>query len=82
MLPSFGERAPDLQTLSQQQKTTLTQAIRNPIKVDRNSMNLENDAFYKNKWYIKFKYTSEIPVYINCYLNAIFDENPQDFMNL
>lgn len=44
-------------------------------------MTLENDACYRNKWYIKFKYTTDIPVHVNCYLNTVFDENPQNYMN-
>jgi hypothetical protein len=81
VLPSFADSPASIQTLSQQQKTTVTQAIRNPIKIDRNSMTLENDACYRNKWYIKFKYTTDIPVHVNCYLNTVFDENPQNYMN-
>ena len=61
VLPSFADSPASIQTLSQQQKTTVTQAIRNPIKIDRNSMTLENDACYRNKWYIKFKYTLKFP---------------------
>ena len=81
VLPSFKDSTASVQMLSEQQKTTMTQAIKNPIKIDRNSMNLENDACYRSKWYIKFKYSSEIPVHVNCYLNSIFDEKPQNYMN-
>ena len=46
-------------TLISQQKTVQTQAYKNPILLDKNSISLEKDPFNKNNYYITFLYTAE-----------------------
>ena len=44
----------------------------NPIKIDRNSVKLEQDAYQRNIFYITFEYSCDRTVYANFYFNAEF----------
>ena len=45
---SHGDSIVDMKQLSEQQEKRQTVAYQNPIKVDRNSIKLEQDAYEKN----------------------------------
>ena len=47
-------------------------AYQNPIKIDRNSIKLEQDAYQRNIFYITFEYSCDRTVYANIYFNAEF----------
>jgi len=64
---------PNLQQLSEQQEKRNTVAYQNPIKIDRNSIKLERDAYNPNIYYIIFEYTCDRTVYANFYFNAEFN---------
>ena len=65
-------------TLISQQKTVQTQAYKNPILLDKNSISLENDAYNKNNYYITFLYTAERLINANFYFNASFNPNAEN----
>lgn len=61
-----------VKTLSEQQEKRETVAYQNPIKIDRNSIKLEQDAYQRNIFYINFEYSCETTIYANFYFNAEF----------
>ena len=65
-------------TLISQQKTVQTQAYKNPILLDKNSISLEKDPFNKNNYYITFLYTAERLINANFYFNASFNPKAQN----
>ena len=58
--------------LSEQQEKRETIAYQNPIKIDRNSLKLEGDAYQRNIFYINFEYSCDRTIYANFYFNAEF----------
>ena len=72
----FVERV-DPKILANQQEKKKTKAYQNPIKLDKNSIKLEKDAFNKNKYYISFNYSSDRAIYTNFYFNASFTAHPK-----
>ena len=62
----------NVKQLSEQQEKRQTVAYQNPIKLDRNSIKLEQDAYQKNIFYITFQYTCDRTIYANFYFNAEF----------
>jgi hypothetical protein len=76
---SHGDSIVDMKQLSEQQEKRQTVAYQNPIKVDRNSIKLEQDAYDKNIFYITFEYTCDRTIYANFYFNAEFTpSNPNN----
>ena len=69
-----------VQQLSQQQEKRETTAYQNPIKIDRNSIKLEKDAYQRNIFYITFEYTCERTIYANFYFNAEFNPTNNNCM--
>ena len=61
-----------IETLSKQQEKRETVAYQNPIKIDRNSIKLEQDAYQRNIFYINFEYSCDRTIYANFYFNAEF----------
>lgn len=70
----------DQRTLSEQQKKVNTQAFNNPLKIDRNSIKLEKDAYNQEKYYLTFNYSAPKNIFANFYFNASFDPAPQNNM--
>ena len=64
--------------ISSQQKVIKTQAIKNPLQLDRNSIKLEKDAFNPNIYYISFIYSTDREIYANFYYNSSFDAGAKD----
>ena len=67
-----------VQRLSEQQEKKQTVAYQNPIKIDRNSVKLEQDAYQRNIFYITFEYSCDRTVYANFYFNAEFTPSNQN----
>ena len=67
-----------LKQLSEQQEKKETVAYQNPIKIDRNSIKLEQDAYQRNIFYITFEYSCDRTVYANFYFNAEFTPSNQN----
>ena len=70
-----GDSGVNVQQLSQQQEKRATTSYQNPIKIDRNSIKLEKDAYQSNIFYISFEYTCDRTIYANFYFNAEFNPN-------
>ena len=64
--------------LSEQQEKRETVAYQNPIKIDRNSIKLEQDAYKRNIFYINFEYSCDRTIYANFYFNAEFTPTNKD----
>ena len=65
----------DVKKIADQQEKRNTTAYQNPIKLDRNSIKLEQDAYEHNIFYITFEYTCDRTCYANFYFNAEFTPN-------
>ncbi len=63
----------NLQQLSAQQEKLNTTAFQNPIKIVRNSIHLEQDAYNRTQFYILFEYSCDRTVYANFYFNTEFN---------
>ena len=61
-----------VKNLSEQQEKVNTTAYQNPIKIVRDSIKLERDAFSRHIFYITFEYSCDRTVYGNFYFNAEF----------
>ena len=61
-----------VQKLAEQQEKINTMAYQNPIRIDRNSIKLEQDAYEHHIFYITFDYTCDRTCYANFYFNAEF----------
>lgn len=72
------DRGIDVKQLSEQQEKLNTTAYQNPIKIDRNSIRLEQDAYDKTIFYITFEYTCDRTCYANFYFNAEFTPSSQE----
>ena len=70
----------DIKKISEQQEKRNTTAYQNPIKIDRNSIKLEQDAYEHNIFYITFEYTCDRTCYANFYFNAEFTSNSNNSM--
>ena len=70
----------NVKKLSEQQEKLSTTAFQNPIKIDRNSIKLERDAYQRNVFYITFEYTCDRTIYANFYFNVEFTPNQSDSM--
>jgi len=68
----------NLKKLSEQQEKLNTTAFQNPIKIVRNSIALDQDAYNHYFYYIKFEYTCDRIVYANIYFNTEFNPNNAD----
>lgn len=69
-----------VKTLSEQQEKRETVAYQNPIKIDRNSIKLEQDAYQRNIFYISFEYSCDRTIYANFYFNAEFTPSNNNSM--
>ena len=69
-----------VQQLSKQQEKLNTTAYQNPIKIDRNSIKLEKDAYDPHLFYITFEYSCVCTIYANFYFNAEFTPNNNESM--
>lgn len=67
-----------VQKLSEQQEKRETVAYQNPIKIDRNSIKLEQDAYQRNIFYINFEYSCDRTINANFYFNAEFTPTNKD----
>ena len=82
-LSSFGggeNSGLSVKNLSAQQEKVNTTAYQNPIKIDRNSIKLERDAYSHNIFYITFEYTCDRTIYGNFYFNAEFTPENKNSM--
>ena len=71
---SFNDvNGPSVKDLSKQQETLNTKAFQNPMKVDKNSIRLERDAYNQEIFYITFDYTCDRTIYGNFYFNASYN---------
>ena len=70
--PSLENSGASVKQLSDQQEKLNTTAFQNPIKIVRNSIRLEQDAYNHNLFYILFEYSCDRTVYANIYLNTEF----------
>ena len=68
----------NIKKLSEQQEKLNTTAFQNPIKIVRNSISLEQDAYNRSFYYIQFEYSCDRTVYANFYLNTEFNPNNMD----
>ena len=68
----------NLQQLSAQQEKLNTTAFQNPIKIVRNSIHLEQDAYNRTQFYILFEYSCDRTVYANFYFNTEFNPSNKD----
>ena len=68
----------NVKQLSEQQEKLNTTAFQNPIKLVRNSLHLEQDAYNRSSYYILFEYTCDRTVYANIYLNTEFNPSNKD----
>ena len=68
----------NVKQLSEQQEKLNTTAFQNPIKIVRNSISLEQDAYLQNYYYLSFEYTCDRTIYANFYLNTEFNPNNKD----
>lgn len=62
----------DVKQLTEQQEKITTTAYKNPIKIDRNSIKLERNAYQPREFFISFNYSSEKIIYCNFYFNTNF----------
>ena len=67
-----GDYGVNVKQLSEQQEKRQTVAFQNPIKIDRNTIKLEQDAYQNNIFYITFEYSCDRTIYANFYFNAEF----------
>ena len=68
----------NVKQLSEQQEKLNTTAFQNPIKIVRNSIRLEQDAYNRNIFYILFEYSCDRTVYANFYFNTEFNPANKD----
>ena len=68
----------NVKQLSEQQEKLNTTAYQNPIKITRNSISLEKDAYNYSMFYIQFEYTCDRTVYANFYLNTEFNPSNKE----
>jgi hypothetical protein len=68
----------NIKQLSEQQEKLNTTAFQNPIKIVRNSITLEQDAYNRSFYYISFEYTCDRTVYANIYFNTEFNPSNKD----
>ena len=68
----------NIKQLSEQQEKLNTTAFQNPIKIARNSITLEQDAYNRSFYYISFEYTCDRTVYANIYFNTEFNPSNKD----
>ena len=68
----------NIKQLSEQQEKLNTTAFQNPIKIVRNSISLEQDAYDHSFYYISFEYSCDRTVYANFYFNAEFNPANKD----
>ena len=68
----------NIKQLSEQQEKLNTTAFQNPIKIVRNSITLEQDAYNRSFYYISFEYTCDRTVYGNIYFNTEFNPSNKD----
>lgn len=68
----------NIKQLSEQQEKLITTAFQNPIKIVRNSITLEQDAYNRSFYYISFEYTCDRTVYANIYFNTEFNPSNKD----
>ena len=68
----------NVKQLSEQQEKLNTTAFQNPIKIVRNSITLEQDAYNRSFYYISFEYTCDRTVYANIYFNTEFNPSNKD----
>lgn len=62
------------------QKVSVTKSVKSPIVVRRESINLEQDPYVKNQFYLTFEYTTLQNTSIYMYLNASFNQSEQCFI--
>lgn len=70
----------NVKKLSEQQEKLNTTAYQNPIKIDRNSIKLEKDAYQRNIFYLTFEYSCDRTIYGNFYFNAEFTPSDNNTM--
>ena len=68
----------NIKQLSEQQEKLNTTAFQNPIKIVRNSITLEQDAYNRSFYYISLEYTCDRTVYANIYFNTEFNPSNKD----
>lgn len=51
-----------------------TFALKNPVFLKRNTLNLERDAINRNTYFIQFSYDALLDFNMNIYFNSIFDK--------
>ena len=68
----------NIKQLSEQQEKLNTTAFQNPIKIVRNSITLDQDAYNRSFYYISFEYTCDRTVYANIYFNTEFNPSNKD----
>ena len=68
----------NIKQLSEQQEKLNTTAFQNPIKIARNSITLEQDAYNRSFYYISLEYTCDRTVYANIYFNTEFNPSNKD----
>jgi hypothetical protein len=68
----------NIKQLSEQQEKLNTTAFQNPIKIVRNSITLEQDAYNRSFYYISFEYTCDRTVYANIYFNTEVNPSNKD----
>jgi hypothetical protein len=68
----------NIKQLSEQQEKLNTMAFQNPIKIARNSITLEQDAYNRSFYYISLEYTCDRTVYANIYFNTEFNPSNKD----
>ena len=76
--PSLENSGASVKQLSDQQEKLNTTAFQNPIKIVRNSITLEQDAYNRSFYYISFEYTCDRTVYANIYFNTEFNPSNKD----
>ena len=76
--PSTQNSSANIKQLSEQQEKLNTTAFQNPIKIVRNSITLEQDAYNRSFYYISFEYTCDRTVYANIYFNTEFNPSNKD----
>jgi hypothetical protein len=65
-------------TLINQQKTIKTQAYKNPILLDKNSISLEKDPYNPTHLFITFSYSADRVINGNFYFNSAFNPNAEN----
>ena len=68
----------NIKQLSEQQEKLNTTAFQNPIKIARNSITFEQDAYNRSFYYISLEYTCDRTVYANIYFNTEFNPSNKD----